>query len=97
MANRRQQTTRRPIPVGVWILITMIFIAELFAYTWCRVQNVGLGYEISALSRECRQLMVIENKFKMQLALLKSPERLSIIAQSYGLVTPGPDMKLVLP
>ena len=87
---------RRPIPVGVWILITIIFIAELFAYTWCRVQNVGLGYEISAASRQYRQLLVVENKLEMELALLKSPQRLAIIAQSYGLIIPGPDTKLVL-
>ena len=37
--------------VFIWLAIMVVFIAELFAYTWCRVQSIRLGYAIAAENR----------------------------------------------
>ena len=27
----------------IWLAVMLVFIAELFAYTWCRVQSIRVG------------------------------------------------------
>ena len=60
-----------------------IFLCELLAYTWCRVQCTQVGYEISRAAREEAQLAVVQKKLQVELASLKSPERLANIAEAY--------------
>jgi cell division protein FtsL len=60
-----------------------IFLCELLAYTWCRVQCTGVMYEISQAKEEKEQLAVVQKKLRVELARLKSPERLANIAETY--------------
>jgi cell division protein FtsL len=60
-----------------------IFFCELFAYTWCRVQCTRVGYDISKAVREREQLAAEQKKLQVELARLKSPERLAKIAETY--------------
>jgi cell division protein FtsB len=74
---------------GLWIGIMFVFIAELFFYTWCRVQNTRQGYDINGLQAESRQLTLVQKSLKIELARLKSPDRIARIAKdTLGLVTP---------
>ncbi|MFH0728946.1 MAG: septum formation initiator family protein [Pseudomonadota bacterium] len=74
---------------GIWIVIMFVFIAELLIYTWCRVQNTQQGYDITGLQAESRQLMLVQKSLKIELARLKSPDRIARIARdTLGLVTP---------
>lgn len=97
MINRKQKTPPNPLPVWAWMVMILIFIVELFGYTWCRVQNVRIGYEISEARKERQELIMLENNLNMRLARLKSPQRLAEIAQKNGLVTPTQEQKLTLP
>jgi cell division protein FtsL len=97
MINRKQKSPPKPIPIGVWMALILIFILELFGYTWCRVQNVRIGYEISAARKERQELIILEDNLNMRLARLKSPQRLAEFAQKRGLVTPTQEQKLTLP
>ena len=66
-----------------------VFIFELLFYTWCRVQTTRQGYEINGLQAESRQLMLVQKSLKIELARLKSPDRIARIARdTLGLVTP---------
>jgi hypothetical protein len=86
----------KPIPkhlsrkiTGIWIGIMFVFISELLIYTWCRVQNTRQGYDITGLQAESRQLMLVQKSLKIELARLKSPDRIARIAKdTLGLVTP---------
>jgi hypothetical protein len=74
---------------GIWIVIMFVFISELLIYTWCRVQNTRQGYDITGLQTESRQLMLVQKSLKIELARLKSPDRIARIAKdTLGLVTP---------
>lgn len=74
---------------GIWIGIMFVFISELLIYTWCRVQNTRQGYDITGLQAESRQLMLVQKSLKIELARLKSPDRIARIAKdTLGLVTP---------
>jgi cell division protein FtsL len=83
---------------GLWFLIMSLFILELFFYTWCRVQNVRFGYEISNEMSHQKKLVVYQNNLKIELARLKSPERITQIAkQQLGLIMPTAEKTILLP
>ena len=80
--------------VAFWILILLVFICQLLVYTWSRVQCVHIGYEISREMENHQKLIEIQNRLKIELARLRSPERISKIARSkLELVIPSPDQK----
>ena len=84
--------------IGIWIIFMSFFITELFLYTWCRVQNVNIGYEISREKKNRRHFVTLQSKFKLELAHLKSPERIAGIAkEQLGLTTPGPEQIITIP
>jgi len=75
--------------IGTWITIMLIFIAELLFYTWCRVQCVKTGYQITRESEKYQNLTTLGSNLKIELARLKSPKRIDRIARTrLGLTTP---------
>jgi cell division protein FtsL len=67
--------------MGVWIVLTCFFITELLVYTWCRVQCIRIGYEISAEANKQAELIAVKKKLRIELERLKSPERIARIAK----------------
>ncbi len=84
--------------VTIWLTIMVLFIAELFFYTWCRVQHTQVGYDISAEADEQRSLLALQQNLKIELARLKSPERIEKIArQRLGLTAPTEEQIIIVP
>ena len=54
MATNATQTTAQGMKT-IWLVIMLVFIVELFAYTWCRVQSVRIKYEITAQSNSRKE------------------------------------------
>jgi cell division protein FtsL len=95
MTNTR---TRRFKTTGMWMVMMFIFIVELLFYTWCRVQNVQHGYEISREAHNQKQLVAYQNSLKIELARLKSPDRIAQIAkQQLGLIMPTTEKTILIP
>jgi cell division protein FtsL len=85
-------------PAGIWVLIMVIFFTELFFYAWCRVQHVRVGYEISVIRAENQRLQHLRRNLTIEMARLKSPERIAAIATGQlGLVEPAPDQRVTIP
>ena len=63
-------------------------MVELFAYTWCRVQCVRMGYEITAASRTYEQQRTIRKNLAIELARLKAPKRIEALGRQLGLAPP---------
>lgn len=83
---------------GIWIILMTVFIAELFLYTWCRVNYIGVGYEISQETQKQHELIALQNNLKIELASLKSPERIAKIAKNQlGLIAPTKNQMIVIP
>jgi cell division protein FtsL len=83
---------------GTWIIFMAVFIAELFLYTWCRVNYIDVGYEISKETKKQNELIALQNNLKIELASLKSPERISKIANDQlGLKAPTKSQTIVIP
>jgi len=80
------------------MVVMLCFLAELFFYAWCRVQVVQTGYGISAGAKQQRRLLALQRNLNIELARLKSPKRISTIAQEQlGLFKPGPEQVIVIP
>lgn len=82
----------------IWAVVMIIFIAQLLGYTWCRVQCIQVGYEISKEADSRRKLIALQNNLKIEFARLKSPERIANIAKyDLGLRPPAPEQIIILP
>lgn len=89
---------RRFKTTGMWMIMMSVFIIELLFYTWCRVQNVQHGYEIARETQNQKELIAYQNNLKIELARLKSPDRIAQIAkQQLGLIMPTTDKTILIP
>jgi len=83
---------------AIWSIIAIIFITELFLYTWCRVQCVKTGYEISKETDKRLKLSSLQNNLRVEIAHLKSPQRIAKIAtMQLGLIIPTPEKMIIIP
>jgi len=83
--------------IAIWIAFMVVLMAELLVYTWCRVQYVQTGYEITEATQEHERLMDLHRKLQVEEARLRSPERIMRIARQRGLVMPGSKQVVVIP
>lgn len=98
MARKARQKNNDVKITGIWIIFMAVFIVELFIYTWCRVNCIGVGYEISKETKTQHELIALQNNLKIELASLKSPERIAKIAKDQlGLKTPTKSQTIVIP
>ena len=98
MGNRKKKKSGNPKRLVVWLMLLVLFIAELFLYTWCRVQCIRTGYEISRQNHQHLRLTLLQKNLKIELARLKSPERIVKIAETeLGLVMPNATQTIVVP
>ena len=86
-ANNNQRRTRGM--KTIWLAIMLVFMVELFAYTWCRVQCVRMGYEITAANRTNEQQRTIRKNLAIELARLKAPKRIEALGRQLGLAPPA--------
>jgi len=96
--KRKKRKTRNPKMLAAYLLFMGLFIAELLFYTWCRVQSIQVRYEISALAADQERMLKLQDNLKIELARLKSPQRIAQIAtQQLGLVAPTSKQLIIIP
>jgi cell division protein FtsL len=83
-ASRRfHPWTLTGLTLGVFILLVM-------AYLWLHFQIIQISYDIARAQNQKKELMETNKKLRIQLANLKSPERIEQIAMTrLGLRPPG--------
>jgi cell division protein FtsL len=99
-AGSSQQSKRRlnPRALALWGLVLGIVVAELFAYALVRVHCLRVGYEIGTLTKEQKHLAELQDNLRVELARLKSPQRITKIArEQLGLTLPNPNQVRVMP
>ncbi len=83
---------------GIWIVILLIFLVELFFFTWCRVQCVGTEYKISEENIKFKNLSSLQNHLIIERAQLRSPQRLLKFAEDNLNLTPlTPTQTFIIP
>ena len=96
--KRRKKKRRNPKVVAAFLIFMGFFISELLFYTWCRVQSIQVQYEISELADNQDRLVMMQDNLKIELARLKSPQRISKIAkEQLGLILPTNKQLILVP
>jgi hypothetical protein len=90
---------KRPKLITLWLALLSIFIIGLLFYTRCRIECVRIGYEISKETANQKKLNAIINALEIELASLKSPERIEqqVIRHKLGLKMPTPKQIIKIP
>jgi len=87
-----------PRVITVSFVFLSIFIVEFFLKTWCGVQRIQTGYEITDAMNKQQNLMNMQKKLKIELVHLLSPQVLMKIAkEKFKLAIPEPDQVIVIP
>jgi len=62
------------------LLVTAVVIFCFLFHVWSQIQVVNLGYEISRMNREKKELIQFNKKLKLEIATIKSPYHIEGIA-----------------
>ena len=96
--KKKRVSKKRKSMIGIlWVVAVVVLMAELLVYTWCRVQYVQTGYEITEATQENLHLKELYSKLQIERARLRSPERITRIARQRGLVMPDSKQVVVIP
>ena len=83
--------------IGSWVLLISVLMAQILFYTWCRIQCTQIGYEISEAADTHRELLTDQSNLQIELARLKSPDRIAKIAKyQLGLTSPAPEQMVIM-
>jgi len=79
------------------IIMLFLFMGSSIGYVWSTFESTQIGYDLSQLQKEEMRLLETNQKLKLELAVLKSPQNLEAIAtQKLGLGQPSPKQIIVL-
>ena len=96
--KRKKRKARNPKILAAGLVFMGLFIAELLFYTWCRVQSIQVRYEISELGANQERMVRLQDNLKIELARLKSPQRIAKIArEQLGLILPTNKQLILIP
>jgi len=80
------------------IVMLLFFMGTGISYVWSNFEKTQIGYDLSQLKKEEMRLKEINQKLKLELALLKSPQNLeSKAVKDLGLKQPTPEQIVILP
>lgn len=95
---RKRKPGKKPRSgMTLWVVLIVVFMAELLVYSWCRVQYVHTGYEITEALEKQQVLLALQDELKLEGARLRSPERIRGIGKDRGLTMPDPSRVFVMP
>lgn len=97
--NKKSASSRlSPGIARMILLLLLLFLAEFFFHTWCGVQCIRTGYEITAAEKRQDELLEMQKSLQVELARLTAPQTLShVAARRFNLKTPAPEQIVVLP
>lgn len=84
-AVRRRHIRHVSLLVAVGVIFALLFV-------WIRIQVIQLGYEVSRIRKETRDLREQKSRLEAEVESLKDPSRLAAIAQErFGMRLPQSD------
>lgn len=95
IARKRAEAGRRYLRQAMSLLAVILLVALFLV--WARIQVIQLGYEVSRIRKEVRDLAQHRDLLESEVASLKSSERLEEIATGrFGMRLPMGDEVIVL-
>ena len=95
--RKRRNSKEGHSTMTLWVILIVVFMAELLVYSWCRVQYVHTGYEITEARQKSQVLIALQQELTVEEARLRSPERIRQIAEKRGLTMPDLGRVFVMP
>ena len=96
--SEKKRIKRNPVLTMACLALMAGFIGELLFSAWCREQSRIIDTDIIKQNQITERLSDMQDKLKIELAVLKSPKRIARIARDrLGLITPTPDQTMVIP
>ncbi len=86
-------TTRQ---VVIAIIMLIILTISGIGYVWSSFEGIRLGYDLSALKRKQMRLMEENERLRLELATLKSPQYLEEAIKGMGFKIPEPKQIVVI-
>jgi cell division protein FtsL len=87
--------TRRQIVLITVLLV--LFMGSGISYVWSNFEGTQIGFDLSRLQQEELRLKELNQKLKVELATLKSPQNLEAAARALGLREASPEQIILLP
>lgn len=75
----------------------LLFMGSGIGYVWSNFEGTQIGYDLSRLQQEELRLKELNQKLRLELALLKSPQHLEEATRHMGLKAASPEQIVVLP
>ena len=85
--------------LDIWLAsaLTVFFIIGFFFKTWCGVQCIRTGYEITTALQEQQKLLDMQKNLTIEWCRIKSPQVLGKTAnEQFGLTVPLPEQIIVV-
>jgi cell division protein FtsL len=79
----RKKTVKEKGGYSLWVVIIFLLaflVPGILVYLWLSVQTVSVSYDIARAQKQKQELLEINKKLRIQLANLKSPERIEMVA-----------------
>jgi hypothetical protein len=75
------------------VALACLFVL-VFTYAWQHFKAIEYGYQIESAKRELSGLTEMNRALRLELASLRDPERIDVMARRMGLVPPEPGQLL---
>ena len=96
-AVRAQDRISLNVGYSTWIFIATILMAVLLIYVWSHIHMTELEYQVARELSTREQFTEEQTKLKVELATLKAPQRIEIIAREKLQMTyPGREQVILL-
>ena len=94
---RDQDRTSGDAGYSIWIFIAIVLMIVLLIYVWSHIHMTELEYQIARELSSREQLTEEQAKLKVELATLKSPQRIETIAREKLQMTyPGREQVILI-
>ena len=83
--RRRRKIRITPRQILLIAIMLLLFTGSSISYVWSNFEGTQIGYDLSRLKQEERELKELNLKLKVELATLRSPQYLEKAAGRLGL------------
>jgi len=77
---RREEDSPTSVSYSTWIFIVSLLLAVALIYVWSHIHMTELEYQLARELTTQEELLEEQKKLKLELATLKSPQRIESIA-----------------
>ncbi|OHE23831.1 MAG: cell division protein FtsL [Syntrophobacterales bacterium RBG_19FT_COMBO_59_10] len=78
---RQQDSASGSIGYSTWIFIASVLMAVALLYVWSHIHMTEMDYQIARELSSREQLVEEQAKLKLEMATMKSPQRIETIAR----------------